>query len=1596
MRRSSEKETEVKLGRRTAAAIMMVSYILASSPLCLLAEEARAVSKSTAALSLKEEKSEALISARTGGTVTLGEASIEIPGGALKKDTRISITRLCKVEDTGGSLCNATAESGGYRFLPAGTRFEKDVAITLPYSPELDARPHSLEELYTYFYDTRKKNWTKLERLEVDRENHKVRSLSTHFTDMINATLALPEPASPADVNLNSIKNLEAARPDGHLIKFNPPKAGNTGDASFSLELGIPAGRHGMQPRVSVCYSSGGGNGIMGKGFDISCGSSVTTDTRPGLPKYDTRDTYMLDGVLLEEEGRQGAEITYRPRRESAFSRIVRHGAGTGSDHWEVTEKNGTKKIYGTEASARTGSGSKIFAWNITTAQDVHGNNIVYEYEKSDGYVYPKSIHYTGSGGKKGSYRVQFHYDNGGPEERQDVRIDARSGEIISHRKLLTSITTHYKDGGHIRRYNFNYTEGLAKEKMLVSLAISNNAGESYEYTFDYAPPRKSNDGNIIYFAEAREWKNGQPLRTGASTNLGANFNGATGLGYGTRLVDIRATGGGSGSVSSGEGRAEDTLVDINGDGRPDAISQDGGTVYAALNNGDGFDEKQAISIKSGGLSEDPDHEKNSSSSVGWNIYAGAGAISAPLSIGAGYSEVKQKSSSRFLCSFVDMDGDGLPDIAETGKSTYLKNLGNLEFEQRNIYSSIAVAEITQKAKPELAEEYRKTYFVQTPFRMWKAPYEGAIAITESAHGVPGNFDKGRQVTARTYKDDDEADDASLRLSITAPGAEKTSRSAMDVAGAGRLYFISDSGKEPDKTDIEWDINIEYTGIKTFRKGLKHPFLSLRKYEELNPEQRTYSHGGDKAEEDYKDFIAAEYLGGQTELLKLFSITVQEARADNNSSYEYSVNARYDPDWTKKTSIEEQKKIISALMENKCLVPAVLTEPQFEEYYESVKANASKAADIAKYYSDFAMQFGHDVTGGLYILRDFSREHPVSDFLETYPIPESVQAAALLNYNQNGIMASFSADGIFYERRSEKEFNGERGLRKAGTVSDKAIYAGTCSSADLFIDLTDNKLKSRGDGESLAPLEIPCDVINASVTENAASIQYGISKDRHGIYESIVTVAFDGLSCRALNLSNEEFQKIVDDIDVAFSDIHDAHWNLEDTEDESKRVKTSDIDALFNGMNLTDSQKEEFISDLYDKKDMSQKTETAGSEENPDAEPRYKEEFVYSYYILKENPDYARAQEILDEYKKEIVYKEKYPFYTISNGGYILKDEWKVFKEEETARSEWISEIEAEILETEPGLKRENPAEFSGRIERVFDEKYAEYLRLDSLLLAECRKLGLGKFSSMRVLQEFNIEHLHGISGNSYSLTIAEDGLNLSRATFTLPKADWNSGRDFSTENINCEKVVYSYDKTVTQDGVTDTAVEDIKIQNDEFLYGGKDGWFYGIWKGSLDDVPFSGKRLREHESSVEGINSEEDFSSRKDSVPAEISDKQKERKKADDIHFYLPQKKEECVFSRDSGSFRNAAISYAVDYQDSLIGTVAMFPEVRKTPAGRETAAGYYMPFIYRNIIHADRAGGISYYKVEGLNESPKSTSAQLTGSSPLPMPAIWKSVAS
>ena len=274
--------------RKIVSLLLLLEYLIVSSPALLFAQDyveskgkdrdealVRSLIYSDQSRERKTVSSQALIKAKEGGSVELFGARVEIAAGVLKEDTLITIEALSDMKSTEDEgLDNATGSVRGFRFLPSGN-FEGDVIVYLPYDLSLSGDRGKLDSMLTYFYDEESGRWRALERIGIDEEKGLLISKTNHFTDMINGTLTVPDVASSPQVNLNSIKSLEAAKADSHLIKFNAPEASNSAEGSFSFELGLPSGRGGMQPSLAVYYSSDAPNGFMGRGFDISYGSSV-------------------------------------------------------------------------------------------------------------------------------------------------------------------------------------------------------------------------------------------------------------------------------------------------------------------------------------------------------------------------------------------------------------------------------------------------------------------------------------------------------------------------------------------------------------------------------------------------------------------------------------------------------------------------------------------------------------------------------------------------------------------------------------------------------------------------------------------------------------------------------------------------------------------------------------------------------------------------------------------------------------------------------------------------------------------------------------------------------------------------------------------------------------------------------------------------------------------------------------------------------------------------------------------------------------------------------------------------------------------------
>ncbi|MEM7587491.1 MAG: SpvB/TcaC N-terminal domain-containing protein, partial [Acidobacteriota bacterium] len=182
-----------------------------------------------------------------------------------------------------------------------------------------------------------------------------------------------------------------------------------SGAFTQSLMLDLPAGIRGLQPSLSLQYSSQAEMGIAGVGWDLEL-PRITLNPAEGyrpraqsvdLDRHATGDPVEryashlgpID-VLRDEEG--VLAYLFNPNNDLRLRTAVdEHGTEqTGSDvaAWEVTGKDGTRFRYGhyDHSSLFQDRDSpedvRKVAWYLDRAQDVFGNRISYYYE-----LYPES-----------------------------------------------------------------------------------------------------------------------------------------------------------------------------------------------------------------------------------------------------------------------------------------------------------------------------------------------------------------------------------------------------------------------------------------------------------------------------------------------------------------------------------------------------------------------------------------------------------------------------------------------------------------------------------------------------------------------------------------------------------------------------------------------------------------------------------------------------------------------------------------------------------------------------------------------------------------------------------------------------------------------------------------------------------------------------------------------------------------------------------------------------------------------------------------------------------------------------------------------------
>lgn len=169
-----------------------------------------------------------------------------------------------------------------------------------------------------------------------------------------------------------------------------------TGTASLSIPI-VTSSCRGFEPKLSVDYSSGSGNGSFGLGFNLSI-PNISIKTSKGLPKYDGSDTFLIfngDDLVPIVGGKREAIannikytiISYRPRTEGLFAQIEQWIAPEGDSFWRIVSSDNATSIFGKTENSRIfdpENPSHIFEWLLSETFNPSGDRVVYEYKSEN------------------------------------------------------------------------------------------------------------------------------------------------------------------------------------------------------------------------------------------------------------------------------------------------------------------------------------------------------------------------------------------------------------------------------------------------------------------------------------------------------------------------------------------------------------------------------------------------------------------------------------------------------------------------------------------------------------------------------------------------------------------------------------------------------------------------------------------------------------------------------------------------------------------------------------------------------------------------------------------------------------------------------------------------------------------------------------------------------------------------------------------------------------------------------------------------------------------------------------------------------------
>ncbi len=295
-------------------------------------------------------------------------------------------------------------------------------------------------------------------------------------------TAGIVVPSSPGGSIAGNVSYSPAIDPATYSINAALP-VGSTngsldasGSANYTIPLAIPGGTNGMQPSISIAYTSNFADGSLGIGWNLGgipsisrMGETIYNDGGSGSVKGDLTDKYALDGkrLIVINGGSYGAANSeYRTEIEE-FSKVVANGStGYGPASFTVYTKSGLTYEFGNTADSKvTKTNGCVLNWKVNKVSDRYGNYISFNYLAADDEHPIGTIAYTGNSSlsKSAFAHIIFNY-----KYRADISRYVYGGKEFTRDILLDNIEV-LNNGQTFKKYTLSYMEDTYSQLLKVT-----------------------------------------------------------------------------------------------------------------------------------------------------------------------------------------------------------------------------------------------------------------------------------------------------------------------------------------------------------------------------------------------------------------------------------------------------------------------------------------------------------------------------------------------------------------------------------------------------------------------------------------------------------------------------------------------------------------------------------------------------------------------------------------------------------------------------------------------------------------------------------------------------------------------------------------------------------------------------------------------------------------------------------------------------------------------------------------------------------------------------------------------------------------------